>query len=948
MSFLQRLLDPQRLFDPAPGLPTGPYLAGLVVLGLALLVATGVAGASGWRWRRATWLAEAALCATGAALVTSRLLALPGLSMRALLLANLALIALPPAAGLLRAAGQRGWLRTQLRLLALSPTPNDATLPWPAALALLAAHLAGLTLVYRFLGQPYTFALPLALASLAALAAPLLPSAPLRASLCSSAPPPPRPFAPLLLCPFAFTPLVFLYAIVITYRIVFVLLGRIPPVIQPFALPDVGMAFFNLEANVWAVLIYVLLMEAALILTTRGRRRWLLPGAAAIWLIGAGLWTSTDYVTHVAAGVTAGDPYGYAQMAVDIATQGHPIHTFRLPPLVADLSINPAPATPIGYNLIDGAGRAVSSWPFGGAIPIALGYLLLGEPGLYLATPAVALLSLLATAALVGEVTRGWPRGYRLLTVAGAVFLLGTSYEQIDRLLVPMGDAAAQLATTLFFLFVLRGRRTGRLREAALAGLMLGLAYLVRHTQVALLPLVAALAWPIRNPLSLGSPPGQALRKRVSLIGLAGLVALVVAVPDLLYHWVAFGNPLQPEQSGELAAFALGHVPGGLGLLAAAFLSQHEFGWVLPFTLAGAWAMWRQRRDAFLILLAGAALLVAVHAPYYFVKARDLLSLLPVAAALTGYGLAAAIAWVAWRGLQTPGEQRRLLLRAGLVILALFTLSARTWLMKPLRPHWAGYGGLTPAQRAAFDELAALTPADAAIGSSLNGGPIVLYSGRMTFRPGGWSEAEFDAFCRGLFAQGVPVYLLHDGAEAHEALCYAQRHYRVTAVAWLEVPLFSGRDQATGVLFRISDFGMRISDFGLGISDFGMRISDFGMRISDWGLGISDWGLGISDWGFRNRRSASAIYNPQSAIGIPQSAIRNLQSTIRNRQSAICNPQSTICNPQSAIYNPQSAICNLQSAIRNLQSAIPKGVDDGQRGAEAPDEAIRAAGDPAG
>ena len=829
MSFLQSLLDPQHLFDPTPGPPTGLYFYAFLALGLALLGGTGVMLTIGRR--RVLWLVEATLGAVGAALVVSRLLVVPVLSMRALLLADLALIALPLAAVLVRAAWRRGWLLAQLRLLALRPSPDDAPLPWPVLLVLLIAHLAGLTLVYRFLGQPYALAFPLAFISLLSLLVPLVISTLLsRSSLPALRSTPSAPRSTLSSFALILTPLVFLYATVIAHRVVFVLFKVIPPIIQPFTLPDLGMAFFNLEANAWAVLAYVLLMEAAVVLTAWGRRRWLLSGAALVLLAGTVLWTTVDYATHYAAGVTAGDPYGYAQMAVDMATQGHPIHTFRLPTLVAGLpiglSIDPEPTTPIGYTLIDDAGHAISVWPFGGAIPIALGYLLLGERGLYLATPAVALLSLLATAALAWEVTtsggpcraRGWSRGYRLLTVAVAVFLLGTSYEQIDRLLVPMGDAAAQLGTTLFFLFVLRGARTGRLRDAALAGLTLGLAYLVRHTQVALLPLVAALAWGVTT-----------WRLRARNVAVAALVAFVVAVPDLFYHWVAFGNPLQPEQSGELAAFALGNVPGGLGLLAAAFLSQHEFGYVLSFTLVGMWAMWRQRRRALLILLAGVAILVAVHAPYYFVKIRDLLSVFPVAAVLTGYGLAAALQMLPLPAPSRPpsvppnfggevgeGTQRQdsppwwgrarerdLLLRAGLVALALFTLSARTWLMKPLRPHWAGYGGLTSVQRAAFDELAAHTPADAAIGSSLNGGPIVLYSQRMTYRPGDWSDAEFGAFCQGMFARGVPVYLLHDGAKVHDALRYAQTHYRVTAVTWLEVPLFSGRDRATGVLYRL-------------------------------------------------------------------------------------------------------------------------------------------------
>ena len=74
---------------------------------------------------------------------------------------------------------------------------------------------------------------------------------------------------------------------------------------------------------------------------------------------------------------------------------------------------------------------------------LAAGYRLLGETGLYVTTPIVALLALAATWALVQEVLRDEPRSVRYLTGALTVALLATSPEYVDRLLVPMADAGA-------------------------------------------------------------------------------------------------------------------------------------------------------------------------------------------------------------------------------------------------------------------------------------------------------------------------------------------------------------------------------------------------------------------------------------------------------------------------------------------------------------------------
>ena len=85
-----------------------------------------------------------------------------------------------------------------------------------------------------------------------------------------------------------------------------------------------------------------------------------------------------------------------------------------------------------------------------------------------------------------------------------AIFVLATSYEQVDRLSVPMADIPAQLFTVLTVYFALRATR-GQTSEvsqtsevfqpkipdrpvlfAGLTGVCLGAAFAMRYTQVLL------------------------------------------------------------------------------------------------------------------------------------------------------------------------------------------------------------------------------------------------------------------------------------------------------------------------------------------------------------------------------------------------------------------------------------------------------------------------------
>jgi hypothetical protein len=219
----------------------------------------------------------------------------------------------------------------------------------------------------------------------------------------------------------------------------------------------------------------------------------------------------------------------------------------------------------LGYHIpFDAAGHAASVWPAGHAALLALGYRLLGERGLYLTTPVIALLSAAATGVLAAQLyPAAWPRAWRPLVAVVAAGLLATSPEQIVRALVPMADAAAQLFSTLALILAWQGTRAptptlprslrsqGRGQRALLAlgaGACFGMAYDVRYTQLLLAPSFALLA------LSL---PRR--RMRLGFYALFGLAAFAVALPDLWYHQIAFGNPLQPG-SDELKHFALSNI----------------------------------------------------------------------------------------------------------------------------------------------------------------------------------------------------------------------------------------------------------------------------------------------------------------------------------------------------------------------------------------------------
>jgi hypothetical protein len=675
----------------------------------------------------------------------------------------------------------------------------------------LALHLAGLAAVWRYLHQPVWLAVP-ALALLLTL--PALQAYRTRRALAVE----------------TLAPLFFLYIILLA-RVITVWFIRAPlPYQDESTLANARLLVFQVELAIIAALAYTALVQISRINNRRqetvGGRQFFatcrLPPASrqlthtrhasrftflAFTLALAALaWFAAETLMHRTRGVTATDPYAYAQMAVDLATRGTFLHTFPLFDDIKDLGIKWYPIQHIGYRLFENeTGSAATVWPPWGSVWLALLYRAFGEEGLYVATPLAALASLVVVGFFAWEYFRAHTTLERALIAAISVALLATSWEMVDRSLVPLVDAQAQLFSTLAILLVLRLtnthyaitnthyaiRRTAYcIVRVACVGVMLGAAYAIRHTQLLLaIPIVIAVAMTDDRPTTRWA-------RRLAIIALG---AFIVALPDLMYHQQNFGYWLTPE-SHELKHFALASVLPSAGKIAGRFFSGNEFGYLFPFTMYGAYRAWRDDARRFAVLATWLGVLVAFHLFYEALRMRDLLPEFPVVVVLTAYGIVALA-----RDLRGHRSTVGALLSAVVIFLALLLFLTRTQftLLRVVQPARVTFGYVTAAQRAAFDQIAALTPANAVIGSTMNDGAIDLYAHRATFRPGEWSADELVRFVEAMRRAQRRVFLLDDGAATSAARRELGTRYTLQPIAVLDVPLFGVVDGTPGMLWEI-------------------------------------------------------------------------------------------------------------------------------------------------
>jgi hypothetical protein len=780
------LLNLAYLFDPRPGPLPIPDLQLLI----ALLAALAIWVTASIRWARAKqssdltrWLALAQipLALLTTFLAVARVLNVPYLSMRILLYGAAFAFGAAWSAYLVHWGHRTGFFKRQLSLLTFSWPEMKPSTPTDASVVLLGGHLIGLAFLSVHLGRPWLWLAALVL---------LLWSPQLLMALRS------RSWAVHLE---ALTPLFFAYSAAAGRRICAKLLNQPLPLYDGFAYPEPLSSIFNVEAILLASIVYVLLCQGYLLALRRERTYRFTAYVGVALAIVALAWGGVVYLKHRTHGVTANDPYAYAQMAVDISERGTPTHQFPLFPRVSQLGISWWPVVHYGYQVrvppLGGDGTTATDWPPGWPAILAVGYAVLGEQGLYLLNPLVGVLCIAAVMALVAELLHGRPWPERLLGGAFAGFCLATSYEQVDRLVVPMADASTQLFTVLTLFLILAGLRQRSWLYAGLAGLSFGWAYLIRHTQ-----LVLALCVPVA--LVYLRDRTFTSKARWSLVAVFGVTAFVVALPDLLYHQVVFGHFLRPE-STELELFGAGHISSTALEMWRRGLSANEFGYLVPLLAYGAYRMFREAKGPFLIFLTAFVGIVAVHLPYAALRLRDLLSAFPILVAWAGFGVADL--WGRVAPARRPASSPGYALGTSIVLAVLLLPILRTWpiLGRPWGTYMASFGYVTPEQRRGFDEVAQHTVEPCVVGSTLNGGPIDLYAGRQAFRPAFWSSDEFDTFVEQMFKEGTHVYLVDDGDAMAATLEHSRAFYEVSPIAQLTIPLFGDPQNISSTLYQV-------------------------------------------------------------------------------------------------------------------------------------------------
>lgn len=812
---LKRLLSPEYLAVAEPG-PMGGlwvlYLAlgGLFAAGLgaALWVLLGPgapdslrsqSGASTKQAKRAWAWFELWVCLAGLGTVAGRFLGWPGWSARIWPYSLAALALAGVLAYGLRRLRLAPWLTDQLRILSLSPLPpgGDRKAPRPQGvrgrshpwfLLGLVTHILGLGLVLTtHYGWPLWTALPV-------LAALLLPQAPLLV----------RRRLPRLM---ALTPLLGAYAATLLW-LLYRWLGITVIGWQGLAFPNPLVSLFYVDGIVLAAVAYALLCQIHVTSHELGN-----PAAAWRWamiglLVTTLAWACVVYFGKRTHGATASDPYAYAQMAVDLAEHGTFLHRFPLFQQVMPLHIAWAPLQPVGYHIPrNELGDCPSVWASGVSALLAVGYKLLGEVGLYVTNPAVALLALAATWALVQEALRRAPAAVRHLTAALAVALLAASPEHVDRLLVPMADAPAQLFTVLTLLFALRAMRQKEARGWGLgiAGVCFAWAYWVRHTQLALaLPVVLAV-WLGSRPKKAVFPERMAFYQAVWPLLVFFGAALVAALPDVIYRWRVFGGPLATETT-ELHLMSLRHIGPVAWQMLRDALAAGEWGYLFPLAIYGSYRLARDRPRGAAVLGSAFAALLLVNLTYRSLRLRDLISLFPIVDLAVAYGAVALLRQVrATTKEQTP-RLGRALLPAATIAWVVLSLGLARWAMidNLWKRGWASFGYMRPEHRASFDRLAELTPPEGIIGASLNTGAVMMYTGRDAIRPyDSWTDDEWVLFLGAMRATGRPVYLLDDGGLMAEFIEKEETRHRLTPIEPLEVPLFYTTGRETGWLYRL-------------------------------------------------------------------------------------------------------------------------------------------------
>ncbi|KAB2866647.1 MAG: glycosyltransferase family 39 protein, partial [Anaerolineae bacterium] len=456
-----------------------------------------------------------------------------------------------------------------------------------------------------------------------------------------------------------------------------------------------------------------------------------------------------------------------------------PRHTFDLAHFAAAHDLPLGPLAHVGYLLPDSqTGKSATVWPVGYSVLMGLGYAIGGESALYLFTPLMGILTLLVIALFCNEILHRWPIEKRWLVAGVAAILLATSFQQTERLVVPMADIPAQIFTVLTFVLAFRALRGRTALFATLTGICLGVAFAVRYTQVLIGPAVLLLFvldyWETRSK-----------RKLLETVVWFSGAAALMAFPVLWYHNAAFGGPFEVG-SKELGLFHIRYVPDTAEAMLRALLTGREFYYLAPFLLWGAVRLWVSFRRETVVLAVWLIIISVFHLFYAALRLRDLLPQFPILVVVVGVGMIDMLYQAA--NLSRHQTAGRVAVAFG--IITLFWLRTDAAIRLAITPSFNTFGLLTAEQRDALDKLEANTPPDAIVAVSLNSGPVSLYAHRETVRPYEWSEEEWLEFVGVALEFGYPVYLLRDGYEMEAPLELTQLRYDATLIGTFFLPYF--------------------------------------------------------------------------------------------------------------------------------------------------------------
>jgi 4-amino-4-deoxy-L-arabinose transferase-like glycosyltransferase len=487
-------------------------------------------------------------------------------------------------------------------------------------------------------------------------------------------------------------------------------------------------------------------------------------------------------------GALGDDPATYVQMARDLAQHGTVVHEF---PLLTKLFAQglswDAFLTP-GYHVVRETGFVAPNFAFGFPLLLAIGYRVFGESALDWTTPLLGALALLATFALGNELLRDFSPTRRRAIRALAVLLLATSPKQIQLALVPMSDVPTQLFCVLAVWCALRASRqfvissdsekspadtrrdfslrnaplemTARYAFAALCGLSLGMAYLIRHSALAMVvPLVIVAArW------------SGTKRARVLLIFIALALFALTILPDGLYRANVLGSIFAVE-SPESAQMVWLDAPRQFLRMLGALFSVTGFGPLVLFVPLGCWVLAREKNQFAAFVLASWILaFMLLHAPLFLtgVFENTLRYLIPAYPALA-LSVSVAVVWSlerAWNGRRAAPTRYapRTFAAYALALIGIVALAiALRAVMNPERFVARAYGWMSETARADLETLNAQLPRNAVIGASDQmAGATLLYAQREIFRPANFLEPtrEFPQFLETMKKEKRAVYLL--------------------------------------------------------------------------------------------------------------------------------------------------------------------------------------------